>query len=390
MEHIFTPNASKCYKLCCSIALRNDCLFIGTEHLLLALLKLETDSPSGNRVVGWLKGLDCDIDGLEKKLKELVTLTAKSSDPKRQFSTNLSRAFEIAKHLGTAPEGSGVTSQITTELFLLGILWSASEMPNAAASALKSSCPESVDVFAELKKAMKVDGPEVSANMPPRPTGASQSVHISEVGPENVGAEKQRAVPPFPTILNTDTQTEAFATDVDGTHWVVPGRIMCGSSAGRMRPNELSTLLSAGVDTFVCLQESYTEYGCGDYRRVLGKLSKTKVRCIHCPIPDFGVIADQSLLTLVAELKQLLLTKDAVLYVHCYGGHGRTGTVLTNLLQSLFGISWQNALAHMKRCHKARGCTYSCALLRGKLEDEEQTEQAKRVAGANARSHKTK
>jgi len=75
------------------------------------------------------------------------------------------------------------------------------------------------------------------------------------------------------------------------------------------------------VDTFVCLQSSYTEYGCDDYRRSLRRTFSAppcgsgadalraacpaELRFLHCPVPDFGVLADASLLALVAELQVL-------------------------------------------------------------------------------------
>ena len=72
-----------------------------------------------------------------------------------------------------------------------------------------------------------------------------------------------------------------------------------------MRPTELRTLVNAAnVDTFVCLQTSYTEYGCNDYRTTMRQLSlRNGVRFLHCPVPDFGVLDDASLMALVAELQ---------------------------------------------------------------------------------------
>ena len=99
-----------------------------------------------------------------------------------------------------------------------------------------------------------------------------------------------------------------------------------GRSEGRITAKELVSLVAtAGVDTFVCLQESYNEYGVDDYRQTLrqrlmgpsfgGKRQKA-VRFLHCPVPDFGVLHDASLLALVGEL-QKAMAGGHVLYVHC-------------------------------------------------------------------------
>eukprot|EP01047_Picozoa_sp_COSAG01_P035418 COSAG01_NODE_2715_length_7199_cov_15.544507_8_plen_256_part_00 len=118
---------------------------------------------------------------------------------------------------------------------------------------------------------------------------------------------------------------------VPNTHWVYPN-LICGSSAGLMKPEELQGLVAAGVDTFVCLQRQYSEYGCDEYPQVLRKMAKTgktsfprELRFLHCPMPDHDVIADESLLALVIELLREMRAGH-LLYIHCYGGHGRTGT----------------------------------------------------------------
>ena len=61
-------------------------------------------------------------------------------------------------------------------------------------------------------------------------------------------------------------------------------------------------------------------------------------------MPDFGVLEDSSLLGLVAELRRCLEKENMVLYIHCYGGHGRTGTVLINLLEPVLGLTKKQAM----------------------------------------------
>ena len=105
---------------------------------------------------------------------------------------------------------------------------------------------------------------------------------------------------------------------------------------------------------------------------------------LHCPIPDFGVVDDAHLLALVAELKQLV-DGGATLYVHCYGGHGRTGTVIVNLLQTMgAAASPTEAMALLRARHASRGCR-SCALLDGELEAPEQEAQAAALASQHRR-----
>ena len=54
--------------------------------------------------------------------------------------------------------------------------------------------------------------------------------------------------------------------------------VCCGASPGRLTRGELYDLVSKSkINTFVCLQESYTEYDCSDYRETLEQMSKITV-----------------------------------------------------------------------------------------------------------------
>jgi len=49
------------------------------------------------------------------------------------------------------------------------------------------------------------------------------------------------------------------------------------------------------------------------------------------------------------------------LYVHCMGGHGRTGTVVANLIAAVDGCSFSRAMATLRRAHASgRGCRGHC------------------------------
>jgi hypothetical protein len=173
---------------------------------------------------------------------------------------------------------------------------------------------------------------------------------------------------------------------------------LCGRSAGLMSQADLTALICAGVDTFVCLQQSYTEYGCNDYRGVIDLIAKQtplelsgirscNIRFLHCPIPDFGVVADESMIALISELTQCIKSENATLYIHCYGGHGRTGTVIVNLLEAQYGVDPSRALALLQARHRSRGCR-GCALNHAELEADVQIKQAGRIQGAMSRQHK--
>lgn len=215
-------------------------------------------------------------------------------------------------------------------------------------------------------------------NLPPKEY--SVSLTWGDPVPPSQYALPTRDQPPAKIELSP----QSHPAPTPGTHWVIPGRLAAGKSAGGFPESFLTDLVYAGVDTFISLQESYGEYGCSDYRQTLRNLASKKpdfpphpISFIHFPIPDFGVVEDQDMLALTNQLADLL-RNGRRLYVHCYGGHGRTGTVLLHLLSAILGKDMQASMEVLRTAHEARGCSY-CALKRGKLEDRSQQRQADRL-----------
>ena len=104
-----------------------------------------------------------------------------------------------------------------------------------------------------------------------------------------------------------------------------------------------------------------------------------------------------ALVRLPREIVPELVSMPAVAVLHvlaaaanlrsgdCYGGHGRTGTVIVNLLQTMgAAASPAEAMALLRARHASRGC-HSCALLDGELEAPEQEAQAAALASQHKR-----
>lgn len=112
------------------------------------------------------------------------------------------------------------------------------------------------------------------------------------------------------------------------SNWLIPGRLIIGEHPSNQDAVEL--VQQAGVNTFVSLIGEYsaTKYRLQHYpKAVEAFLSSEKgegsVQFLHYPIQDFAVTDGASLQPLVAELKRrLLAATNAVVYLHCRGGHG--------------------------------------------------------------------
>lgn len=113
--------------------------------------------------------------------------------------------------------------------------------------------------------------------------------------------------------------------------WVEPGRLLAGEypghpDAARAR-HKVDVLVDAGIRTIVDL--TTPAKGLAAYESVLRAVVTARqldLRHVPFPIPDLGVVddADYDVATTVIEEA---LDRGAV-YVHCWGGIGRTGTII--------------------------------------------------------------
>lgn len=113
---------------------------------------------------------------------------------------------------------------------------------------------------------------------------------------------------------------------------------------------KLNGLLDAGVRRIVCLQEEH-ELGEGGRQfapyaatwRELGLQRGLDVSWQRYPIRDMGIPSPQAM----ADILAALAPESGGVYVHCWGGHGRTGTVAGCYLVQQ-GMQVDAALGHIR------------------------------------------
>lgn len=112
-------------------------------------------------------------------------------------------------------------------------------------------------------------------------------------------------------------------------YWVIPGRFAAGEYPGAKDPREaaerLRTLLRAGINHFIDLTEA--DEGLEPYAELLAAEDGNAVHERH-PVADVSVPHSPAEMAAILDAIDHALAEDRTVYVHCWGGVGRTGTVV--------------------------------------------------------------
>jgi hypothetical protein len=122
------------------------------------------------------------------------------------------------------------------------------------------------------------------------------------------------------------------------SNWVVSGKFLAGCYPGAKHTDQagerLVALIDAGIRCIINLMEEYeTDWKGGTislYEEEMHRLASARgsdIECVRMPVPETSIPTIASMKLILDRIDQSIEEGKPV-YVHCWGGKGRAGTVV--------------------------------------------------------------
>ncbi|CAL5229820.1 g13222 [Coccomyxa viridis] len=202
------------------------------------------------------------------------------------------------------------------------------------------------------------------------------------------------SIPPLQPQAENFEQTHYFSTFAN---WIIPSHVVLGRypyvEPGDPKTHERRThegeeqlrrILNAGITTFICLQATSCEQNPPQQEMERARLlaraigtppgtqevnglrnqhdrlrseptrKQTTLHFEHWSIKDFCIPTAEQAREITTDIRTLLESGEKV-YMHCFGGAGRSGTLGACLLGDLYRIDAEEALMRIQKAFNTRG-----------------------------------
>jgi rhodanese-related sulfurtransferase len=156
---------------------------------------------------------------------------------------------------------------------------------------------------------------------------------------------------------------EVHQGPTDTSNWLIPNRILMSAYPSDKEEAKAllksRQLLNGGIRIFVCLQQKTELQRFKHYRTDVENEFKNMVQqndnldFIIFEIPDNYYADDIDVDNFTNELVERFHKGQNIL-IHCWGGHGRTGTISAILLSKLYGTGAEESLRRVQAVHDCR------------------------------------
>lgn len=133
-------------------------------------------------------------------------------------------------------------------------------------------------------------------------------------------------------------ETDKPAVPFDRSYWAIPGKLLAGCYPGSKDKTDarekLKGLIISGIRHFISLMESSEHNHSGnpfapyvDQVEAIAESMKINVTFDQLPIKDLSVPSRKEMIRILNQI-DICMKYHKPVYIHCWGGKGRTGTVV--------------------------------------------------------------
>lgn len=138
------------------------------------------------------------------------------------------------------------------------------------------------------------------------------------------------------------------------SNWIIPKLLLVGAYPGHRNEKKAivktKAITDCGIEHFVCLM---TDDELMKFRPYVTDPTIQVDKCFRAPIVD-GFIEDDMVVLNYVKGICTQLNNGNTFYLHCWGGHGRTGTMVCLILNEIYGLNANEAMRYCQRSHNTR------------------------------------
>lgn len=156
--------------------------------------------------------------------------------------------------------------------------------------------------------------------------------------------------------MTQDQTPPVPATPFPNSYWVLPGRFLAGEYPGDYEPQparrKLTHMLQTGINVFIDL--THPDNRLKSYHGIVLEEAAelgVEVEIFSHPIADFDIPQPLEMKAILDQIDKGI-SEEKIVYVHCWGGIGRTGTVVGCFLVR-HGLDGESALRKLAELRKS-------------------------------------
>ncbi|KAG2374298.1 hypothetical protein C9374_010868 [Naegleria lovaniensis] len=171
--------------------------------------------------------------------------------------------------------------------------------------------------------------------------------------------------------MNHQEFTSIHRGPTDESNWLIPQRVLMSAYPGDLKQElaqqKIEKLIQSGINCFVCLQTEEELKRFQPYRPMIEKhvnencnISSSddaqSIEFLQFPIQDTLIASDSAVTKFIQQdlIPRIVSNHNCKILIHCWGGHGRTGTIAAILLSHLYELNADECLQRVAQCHKCR------------------------------------